>query len=272
MFTDTYYRRRFMQLGFGSLGGLALNHLNAAEGKPRHHQTKARSVILCYMSGGVSHVDSFDPKPLLKKLHGKNMPGEILRTQFDNNGKIMQSPWESKKYGQSGLEMTNLFPHIAGCADDIALVRGMTAKFSEHAQGNFYMHTGFPFLGSPSAGAWVNYGLGSVNQNLPGYVVLNNKTGIPHGGKSIFGSGFLPATTGASFFNLDQDEVVSRVKPSRPLKEQRASLEFLEQLDGAFAKRSAAEGEVQSAIKNYETAFRMQSAVPELINLDKEPA
>jgi hypothetical protein len=173
MSTDTFCRRRFMQLGFGSLGGLALSQLSA-EGKPRHRQPKARSVILCYMSGGVSHVDSFDPKPRLKELHGKDMPGEILRTQFDNNGKIMQSPWEAKKYGQSGLEMTNLFPHIAGCADDIALVRSMTANFSEHAQGNFYMHTGFPFLGLPSAGAWVNYGLGSVNQNLPGYVVLNN--------------------------------------------------------------------------------------------------
>ena len=105
------------------------------------------------MSGGVSHVDSFDPKPLLKDMHGKDMPVDILRTQFDNNGKIMQSPWKAKKYGQSGLEMTNLFPHIADCADDIALVRSMTADFSEHAQGNFYMHTGFPFLGVPSAGA-----------------------------------------------------------------------------------------------------------------------
>jgi hypothetical protein len=114
MFTDTYYRRRFMQMGFGSLGGLALNHLSAAEGKPSHHQAKARSVILCYMSGGVSHVDSFDPKPLLKEMHGKDMPGEVLRTQFDNNGRIMRSPWEAKKYGQSGLEMTNLFPNIAG--------------------------------------------------------------------------------------------------------------------------------------------------------------
>ena len=191
MSTDPFCRRRFMQLGFGSLGGLALSQLSRAEEKPHHHQPQARSVILCYMSGGVSHVDSFDPKPLLKKLHGKEMPGEVLRTQFDNNGKIMQSPWQAKKYGQSGLEMTDLFPHIAGCADDIALVRSMTANFSEHAQGNFFMHTGFPFLGSPTAGAWVNYGLGSVNENLPGYVVLNNKTGIPHGGKSVFGSGFL---------------------------------------------------------------------------------
>jgi len=138
-------------------------------------------------------------------------------------------------------------------------------------RGTFTCIQVFPSWGSPSAGAWVNYGLGSVNQNLPGYVVLNNKTGIPHGGKSIFGSGFLPATTGASFFNLDQEEVVSRVSQRRPLKEQRASLGFLKQLDGAFAKRSAAEGDVQSAVENYETAFRMQSAVPELMDLDKEP-
>ena len=97
MSIDPFCRRRFMQLGFGSLGGLALSQLSAAEGKPRHHHPNAHSVILCYMSGGVSHVDSFDPKPLLKELHGKDMPVEILRTQFDNNGKIMQSPWKAKK-------------------------------------------------------------------------------------------------------------------------------------------------------------------------------
>ena len=119
------------------------------------------------MSGGVSHVDSFDPKPLLKEMHGKDMPGEILRTQFDNNGKIMQSPWEAKKYGQSGLEMTNLFPHIAGCADDIALVRSMTANFSEHAQGNFYMHTGFPFPGVAVGGGLGELRFGQCESKSP---------------------------------------------------------------------------------------------------------
>ena len=149
-------RRRFMQLSFGGLGAMALSHLNlaGAANKSPHFRGKAKSVILCYMSGGVSHVDSFDPKPMLTKMHGKSMPVEVKKTQFDRNGNIFKSPWEAKQYGECGRSMTSLFPHINQCADDIAVVRSMTAKFSEHAQGNFFMHTGFPFLGHPSAGAW----------------------------------------------------------------------------------------------------------------------
>ena len=129
---------------------------------------KAKSVIFCYMSGGVSQVDSFDPKPKLKEMHGKPLPMTIERTQFDANGNIMASPWEAKRWGQSGLEMTDMFPKIAECADDLAITRSMTAKFSEHAQGNFFMHTGFPFLGYPSAGSWVTYGCGTGTPPLPG--------------------------------------------------------------------------------------------------------
>jgi hypothetical protein len=267
-------RRRFMQLSFGSMGAMALSHLATASAKEKspHHVGQAKSVILCYMSGGFSHVDSFDPKPMLNKMHGQKPPMKVLRTQFDNVGKIMKSPWAHKQYGQSGLLMTNLFPHIAECADDLAIVRSMTADFSEHAQGNFFMHTGFPFLGHPSGGAWVNYGLGSMNEDLPGYIVLNNKTGIPHGGASVFGNGFLPATTGASFFNLDQKDPVRNIKPKRPLKEQRENLDFLKKLDETFAKTSHAEGNVNAAVANYETAFRMQTAVPELMDISKEPA
>ncbi len=263
-----------MQLSFGGLGAMALSHLNlaGATAKSPLNPGKAKSVILCYMSGGVSHVDSFDPKPLLKKRHGENPPMTVLRTQFDNVGKIMQSPWAHKRYGRSGLLMTDLFPHIASCADDIAIVRSMTAEFSEHAQGNFFIHTGFPFLGHPSAGAWVNYGLGSMNENLPGYIVLNNKTGFPHGGASIFGNGFLPATTGGSFFNIDRKDPVRNIKPARPQSEQRAGLDFIKQLDSNFAKKIAAQSEVDAAVANYETAFRMQSAVPELMDISNEPA
>ena len=272
MFTDPLNRRSFLELSFGSLGGLALSSMAQAEsGIKPHHKAKAKAVILCYMSGGVSHVDSFDPKPMLNKMHGKPMPVKVQRTQFDNNGNIFQSPWKSKKYGQSGIEMTNLFPHIASCADELAVVRSMTAKFSEHAQGNFFMHTGFPFLGYPSAGAWVNYGLGSVNENLPGYVVLKNKTAIMHGGVANYGCGFLPATTQGSFFNLDQKKPVEHIAPKRPVEEQRENLNLMTQLDEGFANRIARARQVKSAVANYETAFKMQAEVPKITDISKEP-
>lgn len=273
MYINPLDRRRFLELGFGSLGGLALSSFANAESASAnlHHQAKAKSVILCYMSGGVSHVDSFDPKPMLHKMHGKPMPVKVQKTQFDNNGDIFQSPWKMKKWGQSGIEMTDLFPNIASCADDLAVVRSMTAKFSEHAQGNFFMHTGFPFLGYPSAGAWINYGLGTVNENLPGYVVLRNKTGIMHGGVSNYGNGFLPATTQGSFFNLDRKTPVDHIKPERPMEIQRKNLNLMSQLDEGFANRIAKARQIKSAVANYETAFKMQTEVPEITDLSKEP-
>lgn len=272
MYTDPFNRRRFLQLGFGSLGSLALANLsNAGFSKKTDHAPKAKSVILCYMSGGVSHVDSFDPKPMLAKMHGKKMPVPVKRTQFDANGNIFQSPWKTKQYGECGRAMTDLFPHINSCADDIAVVRSMTAKFSEHAQGNFAMHSGFPFLGHPSAGAWINYGLGSENENLPGYIVLQKKSGIPHGGASIYGNGFLPATTQASFFNLEGKAAVADITPKRPLDQQRQNLDLLHEIDSGFASRIAKAQDIHSAISNYETAFKMQTAVPGITDISKEP-
>lgn len=272
MFINPLDRRSFLELGFGSLGGLAISSIANAENNIQpHHKAKAKSVILCYMSGGVSHVDSFDPKPMLYKMHGKPMPVKVQKTQFDNNGNIFQSPWKAKKWGQSGLEMTELFPHIAACADDLAIVRSMTAKFSEHAQGNFFMHTGFPFLGYPSAGSWINYGLGSVNKNLPGYVVLKNRSGILHGGVSNYGNGFLPATTQGSFFNLDQKTAVDHIAPRRPVDQQRQNLNLMSQLDEGFASRIARSRQVKSAISNYETAFKMQAEVPRITDISQEP-
>ena len=231
-------RREFLRLTSGGVSALALSSLinkgQAAElsGPKLHHHQKAKSVILCYMSGGFSHVDSFDPKPILKKMHGKPLPMAIERTQFDAVGNIMASPWESKKWGQSGLEMTDMFPKIAERADDLAIVRSMTANFSEHSQANFFMHTGFPFLGYPSAGSWVTYGCGTENPNLPGYVVLrSNKASIPHGGVSIFGNAFLPATTQGSIFNITDKQAVPNINPAMLKAEQRRALDLIGTLD-----------------------------------------
>lgn len=277
MYTNPYNRREFLKLTSRGVGALTLssliNSVSASSGYvPKlHHAPKAKSVIFLYMSGGVSHVDSFDPKPLLRELHGQPMPMELDRTQFDQVGNIMGSFWDHKKYGKSGIEMTNLFPNIAELADEMTIVRSLTAKFSEHAQGNFFMHSGFPFLGYPSAGAWVNYGLGTENKNLPGYVVLQTEnSGSPHGGVSIFGNAFLPATNGGSIFNVSGSKAVPNIEPTLLKHEQRKALDIIKELDYGFAERTAAKDAVMSSVQNAETAYLMQESVPELTDISKE--
>ena len=232
---------------------------------------RAKNVIFCYMSGGVSHVDTFDPKPALEKFAGKPMPGEVLRTQFNNNGTIQPAHWAFKNYGQSGLPISDMLPFMGDVADELCVIRSMTAKFSEHAQGNFFMHTGFPFLGYPSAGAWTTYGLGSQSNNLPGYVVLQSgNAGVPHGGFGLFSNGFLPAIHQASIIRADQGEAVRNIKPREAAHLQRRKLDFINSLDKGFASTVDSNPQVEAAIRNYELAWRMQSAVPELCDLTGE--
>jgi len=264
---------RRCSLGFGGIalsGLLASPAFGAETAGKRPLKAKAKNVIFCYMSGGVSHVDSFDPKAALAKLNGKPMPVPVQRTVFNNNGNIMGSPWEAKRYGQSGIEMTNLFPQIAECADDLTVVRSMTSKVSEHAQGNYFFHTGFPFMGHPSAGAWLNYGLGSENQNLPGFVVLQSgNAGVPHGGVGLFNNGYLPGQHQASIIKADGTLPLANIQPGEADAAQRRRLGFINEVDQAFAEASR-EPQVEAAIRNYETAYRMQAAVPEICDLSGE--
>ena len=263
--------------GFGwlALAGLMSERSRAVAKDPTapvpQFRPRAKNVILCYMSGGVSHVDSFDPKPRLTREAGQALPMKMERTQFNNNGKLMPSPWEFRRYGKSGTEVSDLFPHIGSCADDLCVIRSMTAKFSEHAQGNFFLHTGFPFLGHPSAGAWMSYGLGTESRDLPGYVVLRSgESGIPHGGPALFGSGFLPATHQASIIHADGDSPLRNVRPATSFASQRKRLDFVSTLDQQFLAQTAHNSHIESAIANYEMAFRMQSAVPELCDISGE--
>jgi hypothetical protein len=200
------------------------------------------------------------------------MPVPVQRTVFNNNGNIMGSPWEARRHGQSGIEMTNLFPQIAACADDLTVVRSMTSKVSEHAQGNYFFHTGFPFMGHPSAGAWLNYGLGSENQNLPGFVVLQSgNAGVPHGGVGVFNNGYLPGQHQASIIKADGAQPLANIKPGEADAVQRRRLGFINEVDKAFAEATR-EPQVEAAIRNYETAYRMQAAVPEICDLSGESA
>ncbi len=261
--------------GFGlmALAGLMPSKVFGALRQPvPDFPARARNVIFCYMSGGVSHLDSFDPKPVLKKWAGKPMPVKVERTMFNNNGNIFPSPFEFRQYGAGGIPISSLFPKIAqSCADELAVIRSMTSKVNEHAQGNYFFHTGFPQMGYPSAGAWMNYGLGSVNHDLPGFVVLQSGGAVaPHGGVGLFSNGFLPAQHQASIINADGLEPVANIKPKERDLVQRERLNFVQELDAAFAAQTEHDVQVEAAVKNYETAYRMQTAVPELVNISGE--
>jgi len=236
-----------------------------------HHAPKAKHVIFCYMSGGVSHVDSFDPKPRLQKDHGKPMPVKVQRTQFNNNGNIMASPFAFTPSGESGIPISSMFPKIAEFADELAVVRSMTTPVNEHAQGNFFMHSGVPFMGFPSAGAWAAYGLGTENRDLPGYIVLQSGDAVPpHGGVSLFSNGFLPAQHQGSILKADQPEAIRNIRPRESAAMQRRRLELIRDFDAPFLQATSNESQVDAAIRNYETAFRMQSSVPELCDISSE--
>ena len=237
-----------------------------------HHRPRARSVIFLYMDGGPSQIDTFDYKPLLAKHDGKDaakMMGKLEPTQFDNIGTLMKSPWKFKQYGESGHWVSDLFPHIARHADKLAVVKSCVSKFSEHTAANYFLHTGGGLQGRPSMGAWTGYGLGSVSQDLPGFVVLNGGL-IPPGGLDNFGSSFLPANYQGSIFKAT-GEAVANISPIETRKGmQRAKLDSLRRLDELGAAAFGADPAVESAIANYETAFRMQSAVPELMDIESE--
>jgi hypothetical protein len=218
-------------------------------------------------------VDTFDPKPLLDKYHGRD-PHTVFKvepTQFDNVGTVLASPWRFKQYGQSGLPVSDLFPHVATCADELCVVRSVVAKFPEHTSANYFLHTGSGVAGRPSMGAWFGYGLGSGSKDLPAFVVLNGGL-IPPGGLENFGSGFLPAAHQGSVFR-PADPPVANVRPAEPsVAVQRGKLDLAAKLDRAAADRAGADDAIESAIANYETAFRMQAAVPELMDLAGESA
>ena len=273
-------RREMLRRSSTGFGLLALSGLFAREGRAAlnlslpHRAPRAKNVIFCYMSGGVSHLDSFDPKPKLKDLAGKPMPVAIERTQFNNNGNVFPSPFDFQRSGGSGIEISSMFPKLRQwCADDLAVIRSMTTKVNEHAQGNFVMHSGFPFIGHPSAGAWVSYGLGTENQDVPGFVVLQSGNAVPpHGGVGLFSNGFLPAHHQASIIRVDNAEPVANIKPREADLVQRERLSFIGKLDQRFAGATGRDAQVEAAIRNYETAYRMQAAVPELVNLKGETA
>lgn len=268
-------RRDMLRTCATGFGAVALAALLAEDAEPQsfgtHHRPRARNVIFLYMDGGVSQVDSFDHKPLLARYHGRD-PHSVFHvepTQFNNVGRVMMSPWRFRQHGQSGRMVSELFPNIARHVDDLAFIHSMTSRFPEHTSANYFLHTGSGLQGRPSMGAWLSYGLGSENRNLPGFIVLNGGL-IPPGGLDNFGSGFLPAAHQGSVFR-PADPAVANIRPleTNP-DEQRGKLDLLRQLDRAALERTGKVDEIEAAIANGETAFRMQAAVPELMDLSGE--
>jgi hypothetical protein len=268
-------RREMLRTCAGGFGAVALAALCADDATPQasgtHHPARARNVIFLYMDGGVSQVDSFDYKPVLERYHGRD-PHTVFQvepTQFNNVGRVMASPWRFRRHGQCGRWVSELFPHVARHVDDLAVIHSMTSRFPEHTSANYFLHTGSGFQGRPSMGAWLSYGLGSENRNLPGFIILNGGL-IPPGGLDNFNSGFLPAAHQGSVFRPG-DPPVANIRPlERSPDQQRQKLDLLRQLDRAGQERLGRTDEIESAIANYETAYRMQSTVPELLDLTGE--
>ncbi len=260
--------------GFGAvaLAALATEEGCATSALPApHFRARARNVIFLYMDGGPSQVDTFDYKPLLVKYHGRD-PHTVFKvepTQFNNVGKVMASPWKFRRRGQSGLWVSELFPHVAECVDDLCVIHSLTSKFPEHTSANYFLHTGSGLQGRPSMGAWISYGLGSLNRNLPGFIVLNGGL-IPVGGLDNFNSGFLPAAYQGSVFRPADPPVANLRRLEATDAQQRGKLDLLRRLDAEAAARRNHEDALESAIANYETAYRMQTAVPELMDIKGE--
>jgi hypothetical protein len=263
-------RRDFLRTASNGFGLLAFSALARGEEgivSPLHFPATADSVIFLFMPGGVSHMESFDPKPKLAELDGKQA---VLNSYVAGpKRKWLRCLWEFQQYGACGAPVSSLFPHMAQHVDDFAIVRSMHSPFPLHARGNVFLHTGRLVGGYPSLGSWTVYGLGSENQNLPGYILLRDAY-VPPGGIENFANGFLPATHQATHIR-DQGVPIDNIAPADEADAvQRAKIDAINGQDRAFLKEVENDPQVEAAIANYEMAYRMQSLVPDVLDLDKE--
>ena len=258
--------------GLGTLALADLLHADAAiEPATTHFAPKAKSIIWLFMEGGPSAMDTFDPKPELNRGHGKQ-PRESIEVFFGNPGPLMKSPFSFQQHGESGTWVCEHLPNLARHVDDLALIKSVHCDTPNHAPAMFQMNTGIPRSGFPSAGAWINYGLGSVNSNLPGFVVMQNDNGSK-GGPMNWSSGFLPAafqgtpfrTSGSPLLNLDRPNDVSA-------SQQRKTLDFVASLNREHLQRHADESDLSARIRSYELAFQMQSEAKDAVDLSQESA
>lgn len=280
----SYSRRHLLQqsaCGFGAvaLQGLLSDALQAAAGplaqrKP-HFFATAKRVLFLFMHGGVSHVDSFDPKPKLEEMNGQPLPFAKPKFEFAPTGNLLASPWKFRKYGESGIEVSDLFPHIGSCIDDIAVIRSMNGGDQvSHGPALLNINTGSGVFARPCLGAWTLYGLGSPNQNLPGFISLSPS--LYHGGSQNYGSAFLPATfqgtrlgDGGTHF---KEAKLSSLTPGEIPELQRLQLDLLKRRNERHLKDTDNESALRARIESFEMAFRMQAEAPEVMDIGRETA
>ena len=253
----------------GCIGSAGIQSLAAP--KAPHFKPRAKAVISLFMSGGVSHVDTFDPKPVLDERHGTPLPVENLRVRQGYPGPLMRSPYKFKKYGKSGIEVSDLFPALASCVDDLAIIRSAQGRSSDHVVAHYEWNTGSILMGYPSLGSWVTYGLGSENQNLPAFVVIYDHRGGPFSGPANWSAGFMPAAYQGTVFRSTGDPILDLRPPDYVAAEQqRARLDHLTKLNEEHARANPGSTELAARIASYELAYRMQSCAPEAVDLSSE--
>jgi hypothetical protein len=270
------HRRAFLSHTAGCLGGLALAQLAAeaadslAPKKP-HHPAKAKAVICLFQHGGPSQMDLFDPKPELTKRHGQPHPGK-LETHFHTQmGKLLASPFKFAKHGKSGTELSELLPHTAKIVDDITLVRSMHTESVDHEAALRHIHSGKTFPGRPAWGSWVLYGLGTERKELPAYVVLSDPGGLPVDGTNNWSSGYLPAVYQGTPFRATGTPVAHLATPADVSPAARRNqLDVLNELNAAHLRRHPGNTELEARLSHFELAARMQTAVPDVLDISKE--
>ena len=277
MLPTLFSRRRMLQSSALGFGWLAMaDMLAAAEPlKTPHHKPRAKRVIFLFMKGGPSHLDTFDPKPLLDRDHGKPYPGSKPRVQFAQTGLLLKSPWKFQKYGQSGMPVSELFPNVAKCVDDICFINSMHGTNPAHGGAALKLHTGSDNFVRPSMGAWVAYGLGTENKNLPAFMTICPT--LAHGGVNNWAAAFLPADCqGVPIGNASVPVEKAKVKYIQNARTsvdlQRKQLDLLEEVNREHLARSGPDAALEGRLNSFELAFRMQSALPAVEDLSKESA
>src|SRR4051812_9766687 len=274
-------RRAFLGRYAGSLGALALAHLAAEAGttsdplapKKPHHAARAKAVICLFQHGGPSQMDLFDPKPELTKQHGKPHPDKLETHFHTQQGNLLRSPFKFAKCGKSGVELSELLPHTARIVDDITLVRSMATDSVDHEAALRIIHSGKIFPGRPVLGSWVLYGLGSERKELPAYVVLSDPGGLPVDGPLNWSSGFLPAVYQGTPFRATGTPVAHLATPADvPPAARKNQLDLLNQLNASHLRGHPGDAELEARLSHFELAARMQTAVPDVLDLSKETA
>jgi hypothetical protein len=280
-----YSRRQLLSRLGGGIAGVALQDLLVRQGlaataspdsplapKPPHFAPKAKAVISIFCYGGVSQMDTFDPKPELLRRQGEAMTGVgDFEVSQGHPGGLMPSPWAFKKYGQSGIEVSEIFPHVAGHADDLAVIRSMYCASNDHGPALYQMNTGTLLAGHPSVGSWITYGLGAENENLPGFIVFTDYRGGPIGGAPNWGNGYMPAAYQGTPFRSQGDAVVD-LRPPEEMDSERQQrwLALLADLNQKHLEKNPLDNELSARIGSYELAYRMQTHATEAIDIGKE--